>query len=154
MPNEPVTFRNPSDSALEAQIDLKASPERVYQAWTEPDAFRKWFGPRSGGSLEVARFDCTEGGGFDVTMVFSDGDRVQMTGQYRELDPPSKLVFTWQWTENASASEETLVTIDLVPSAAGTFLTLVHERFASTEARDQHQQGWGPLLAKLDAVLA
>lgn len=154
MTDERVTFEDLSDSALKAQIEIKAAPERVYAAWTEPDTFRKWFGPREGGSLEIARFECAVGGAYDVTMVFSDGDRVQMTGKYLELDPPQKIVFTWQWMEGSTNSNETLVTVALTPTSLGTHLTLVQERFLSTEARDQHQEGWTPLLVRLASILA
>ena len=153
MIEERVTFSNPSDTVLRAMIEIKTTPERVYEAWTRPDVLPKWFGPRSGGHLQVDRFEPTVGGGYDVTMVFADGDRAQMIGEYRELDPPKRIVMTWQWTEDAAPSAETLVTVDLAPSETGTHLTLTHERFPTTADRDQHQQGWGPLLDRLAVLL-
>ena len=81
MTEDRVTFQNPSDSTLRAQIDINAAPERVYAAWTQSADFPTWFGPRTGGHLQVDRFDCAIGGGFDVTMVFADGDRAQMVGE-------------------------------------------------------------------------
>lgn len=87
-------------------------------------------------------------------MVFADGDRVQLLGDFQELDPPKKLVFTWQWKEGpAAASGPTLVTVDIVPSTKGALLTLTHERFISVQSRNDHQSGWGPLLVKLANVL-
>jgi len=152
MNDDRVKFENLSDSALKAEIDIKATPEKVYAAWTQSDQFVKWFGPRADGRLEVDKFDCSVGGGYDVTMVFADGDRVQLTGSYQELDPPKKIVLTWQWAPTGAApSYETLVTVDLVPTDLGTHLTLTHERFATAETRDEHK-GWGPILTKL-AVL-
>jgi uncharacterized protein YndB with AHSA1/START domain len=149
-----VTFQNVSDSALEGSIEIKAAPEKVYAAWTEPEQLLKWFGPPKGnGRLEIDRFDCRVGGGYDVAMVFDDGDRVQLVGTYRELDPPKKLVFTWQWTQAPTLSDETLVTIDLVPTAVGTRLTLTHERFLTIESRNDHHGGWEPLFARLAALL-
>ena len=148
-----VTFQTLGDSALRAEIEIKASPDKVYAAWTRPERFVKWFGPRSGGSLQIDQFDCHVGGKFDVTMLFADGDRVQMIGMYQTLDAPVKIVLTWQWRESTTLSNETLVTVDLLPTATGTLLTLTHERFASAGARDDHQEGWGPLLAHLAAIL-
>lgn len=155
MNEELVKFSELGDSTLQAQIDIKTSPERVYAAWTKQDEFVKWFGPRVDGSLEVDTFDCSVGGKYDVTMVFADGDRVQLLGDFQELDPPKKLVFTWQWKEGpAAASGPTLVTVDIVPSTKGALLTLTHERFTSVQSRNDHQSGWGPLLVKLANVLS
>jgi uncharacterized protein YndB with AHSA1/START domain len=153
MTDELVRFEELSDSALRAQIELKAPPEKVYAMWTKPELLQKWFGPRSGGSLEVDLFDCSEGGGYDLTMVFDDGDRVQLLGRYLELDPPKKIVFTWQWSESQTSSNETLVTVHLLPSDVGTNLTLTHERFTTAEARSNHRQGWGPILVRLASVI-
>lgn len=149
-----VKFQNLSDSALEGRIEIKAPPEKVFAAWTEPALLSTWFGPPKGnGRLEIDHFDCRVGGSYDVTMVFDDGDRVQLTGKYQELVPSKKIVFTWQWTQSPILSEETLVTVDLVPTERGTQLTLTHERFASAGARDDHFGGWEPLLARLDSAL-
>lgn len=153
MTDESVTFRTLSDSALKAEIEIKTTPDKVYAAWTKPELLPKWFGPRVGGSLQIDLFDCFVGGRYDITMVFADGDRVQFVGKYQELVPPKRIVFTWQWTDGATLSNETLVTVDLAPSEVGTHLTLIHERFASAKARDDHHEGWEPLLSRLASIL-
>lgn len=151
MNDEQVKFENLSDSALRARIDIKAAPEKVYAAWTDQNQFIKWFGPRADGRLEVQKFDCSVGGHYDVTMVFADGDRVQIIGSFQELDPPKKVVLTWQWSGEAP-SEQTLVTVDLLPSDQGTLLVLTHERFSTAQIRDNHR-GWEPILVRLASVL-
>lgn len=152
MTNERVTFENPDDTAVIAHIDLKAPQERVYAAWTKPEQFRQWFGPRSG-TMEVEKFDCIVGGSFALSILFSDGDRVRMIGEYRELDPIDKLVFTWQWFEDGAPSNETLVTVNLSPNETGTHLKLTHERFIKVQDRDNHQSGWGSLLPQIDEIV-
>jgi uncharacterized protein YndB with AHSA1/START domain len=153
MPDELVTFQPLGESALQAQIELKAPPERVYAAWTRPELLQKWFGPRENGSLQVDHFDCSVGGSYDMLLTFADGDRIQLVGKYLELDPPRKIVFTWQWTDSATTSNETLVTVELIPSQSGTHLTLTHERFISAEVRDDHGPGWESLLSRLASIL-
>lgn len=153
MNEELVKCHTLSDSAVKLEIELKATPDRAYAAWTTPDQLVKWYGPRDSTRLEIDQFDCFVGGHYDVTMVFSDGDRAQMQGVYQELVPPNKIIFTWQWTENSVRSGETLVTVDLLPIETGTRLTLTHERFVTTTDRDNHQQGWSMLFIRLAALL-
>ncbi len=149
-----VMCESPSDSALKAQIEIKAAPEKVFAAWTAVAELDKWFAPRNGGFLQVDEFDCVLGGKFDYTMVFSDGDRYRHVGTFEEINPPHRLVFTWKWDDSKTVSNDTLVTIDLEPTEAGTLLTLTHERFLTTADRDQHQEGWGSLILRLDVLLA
>lgn len=150
-----VRFQALGDAALQGRIEIKAAPDRVYAAWTDPKQLAKWFGPASGkGDLRIDHFDCRVGGRYDMTMCFDHGDRVRLVGTYQELDPPKKIVFTWQWMDSPTLSEETRVTIDLARSEVGTHLTLTHERFASPAGRNQHHAGWEPLLVRLASLLA
>jgi uncharacterized protein YndB with AHSA1/START domain len=154
MSDSRVKMESLGDSALKAEIEIKAAPEKVYAAWTEVEQFPKWFGPRANGHLQIDQFDCSVGGRYDVTMVFDDGDRFQMVGHFHELDPPKKVVLTWQGMASSMGPDETLITVDLTPTGAGTLLTLTHERFATVAVRDEHQQGWAPLLDRLANILA
>lgn len=154
MTDELVSFEALSDSAIRAEIDIKAAPDKVYAAWTDPVQFAKWFGPRTNGKLQIDQFDCVVGGRYDVTMLFEDGDTAQMVGNYKHLAPHEKIVFTWHWVDDGTPSYETLVTVEIAPTDSGSHLTLTHERFADSKIRDQHQHGWGPLLARLASVLA
>ena len=84
-------------------------------------------------------------------MRMPDGLHVT-SGIYREIDPPRKLVFTWQWEGGEGPKEgETLVTIELEERGDSTELVLIHERFATAESRDGHEQGWASALNRLEA---
>jgi uncharacterized protein YndB with AHSA1/START domain len=74
-----------------------------------------------------------------------------VSGEYVEVEPPGRLVFTWQWD---GEDERTLVTVDLTATAGGTDLRLVHESFVDDAARDSHAQGWSDCLDRLPAWLA
>jgi uncharacterized protein YndB with AHSA1/START domain len=76
------------------------------------------------------------------------------TGVYREIVPPSRLVFTWRWEEGEGPKEgETVVTVELAERGEATFLELTHEGFGAADAREGHEQGWSSALRRLEASL-
>jgi uncharacterized protein YndB with AHSA1/START domain len=132
---------------------IRADREAVFRAWTEPEAMREWFCPE-GGTVESAESDLRLGGRYRITMRMPDRVSVA-TGVYREIEPPSRLVFTWSWEEGEGPKGgETVVTVELAERGKATELQLIHEGFATADARDGHEQGWSSALSRLEASLA
>jgi len=129
---------------------LNAPPAKVYAAWTDPQMIARWFGPAGVESVE-AKTDLRVGGRYHITMHVP-GDRHDVMGVYREMVPNEKLVFTWAW--KSTPERESLVTVTFKPDGDGTLMTLLHEQFFDTDARDRHNQGWEAALNKLEAILA
>lgn len=126
---------------------IPAEPEAVFRAWTDPDEMKEWYCPE-GGSVDAVAVDLTVGGRFKVAMRMPDAVHV-VHGVYREIEPPRRLAFTWQWEE--MEDEETLVTIELRGQGDATEVVLTHERFATEESRDKHEHGWSSILSRLEA---
>jgi len=144
-----ILFEPVGDSALKAQVRVSASPERIYRAWTDPAEFVLWFRGSSDGRLEIHNFDCREGGSYDVTIVNGKGDRFNLVGTYLTLSPGKRIVMTWAWVTGEPIENPMRVTVDLEPHPTGCMLTLVHERFGSSEERNMHHEGWAPCLQNL-----
>ena len=141
----------PVEPSLTLVRRIKALPAKVYAAWTDPGTMARWWGPDSGPVL-TAEADARLGGRFRVVFRTEDGEQHDCRGEYREVVPDKKLVFTWHWV--STPERESLVTVLLRPVVEGTELTLVHERFADEAARDGHREGWGGMLDKLEALFA
>lgn len=141
-------------TSLRLSRTIAASPEEVFRAWTDPAEMKEWYCPE-GGTVDAAEVDLAVGGRFKVAMRMPDGIHVAY-GVYREIEPPRKLVFTWQWEGGGDELREgeTLVTIELEERGDSTELVLTHERFATAESRDGHEQGWASALNKLEARFA
>ena len=71
--------------------------ERVYRAWTDPEALKRWFGPSDEGHILVSETNPTVGGRYRIVMEMPSGEQHRVGGIYRELVPNEKLVFTWAW---------------------------------------------------------
>lgn len=129
-----------------------ASCEKVWRAWTEPQALSRWFGPGEAGSVTRAEMDVQAGGRYHIAFKTPDGQEHDVSGVYQEVVENRKLVFSWAW--KSTPERVSRVTIELRPEGGGCELSFLHERFFNQEARDNHLRGWTATFAKLDAALA
>ena len=129
---------------------LKASPAKVFAAWTDPEKIKHWMGP---GEVKCvsAESDARAGGRYAVAMRTPEGEEHNVGGVYREVIANEKLVFTWAWKD--APEVELLVTVLFKPDGDGTLLTLTHEHFADEGSRDRHQHGWHGSLDKLEQLV-
>lgn len=130
---------------------IKASPAKIYAAWTQPELMARWWGP-DGGPVLSAEADPRVGGRFRVVFQTLDGETHDCRGEYKEVEADRKLVFTWEWV--TMPERRSLVTIRLRPVAEGTELNFTHAQFFDEVARDNHYVGWNGAFDKLEAFLA
>ena len=140
----PVTVR--------LQRTFQAPREKVFQAWTRPEDLKRWSAP---GDLTtpIAEVDLRVGGRYRIDMRAPDGTLHRVTGTYREVDPPNRLVYTWLW-ETTPGATETLVTVEFHDRAGRTEVVLTHERLPDAEARARHEHGWNGCFEKLATLFA
>lgn len=124
---------------------LSASPQEVFDAWLDPESLREWMCPGAQTVADV-QVDARVGGAFRLVMRGQSGERLH-TGEYREIRPPERLVFTWR--SQATHWQDSLVTVEFAAQGENTELTLTHELLPDEEARRQHTQGWQGIGDKL-----
>jgi uncharacterized protein YndB with AHSA1/START domain len=129
---------------------LNASPAKVFAAWTKPEELMKWMGPAQIDSVK-AETDLRIGGSYHIQMRTAGGDEHNVSGDYREIVPNERLVFTWAW--RSTPERVSLVTVQLKPDGDGTLMTFLHEQFFDEDARDRHNQGWTGAFDKLEKYL-
>jgi uncharacterized protein YndB with AHSA1/START domain len=139
---------------IELQRRFRASPERVFRAWTEPVALSQWWCPAGWAAGEI-KIDLRVGGLYRIAMVRAGnaGPGVSVSGQFLEVRPPERLVYTWRWEGAFAGMPETLVTLELRGSENETLLTLSHENFTDLGIRHQHRSGWITACDRLDRAL-
>jgi uncharacterized protein YndB with AHSA1/START domain len=144
---------NPAQE-LELVRELAAPRERVFAAWTDPDKAARWWVPQ-GCTLVSCKMDVREGGAWHRRLRLPDGGVIAKWGQYREVRPPERLVFTYN-TQYADGTldPETLVTVTFEELGGRTRLTLRHERFWSEPATLSHAGGWSGSLERLLRFIA
>jgi uncharacterized protein YndB with AHSA1/START domain len=129
----------PPSITLIVRKTIRATPERLFDAWTRPEELKKWWGPQSVTCIDAA-VDLTVGGGYRIANQFPNGDVVWITGEFEVIEPPKRLVYSWRLGTGTGPSERVSVTFE--PRGANTEVTVTHERIPSIPVRDVHEQGW------------
>lgn len=144
---------SPSPHHLTVRKTFAVEPERVFRAWSDPREIGRWFSP-VGFTTPHVDADVRPGGRYRIGMQPPEGKVVYVYGEYREVRPPERIVFTWSWEEGDSAHRgETLVTVEFRRVPSGTEVVLTHELLPGDEAVGMHTQGWNGCLASLEEHL-
>jgi uncharacterized protein YndB with AHSA1/START domain len=148
-----ATTQPQQETSLQVKRTFAAPRERVFRAWTDRKEFARWFAPSADYTTVVTELDPRPGGKYNVEMTHKGGNVHKHGGVYREVKPPEKLVFTWNW-QQAPDGSDTLVTVEFHDLGNSTEIVLTHERFPNAEAREKHNQGWTGCLDQLTKYLS
>ncbi len=141
-----------NDRTLIIQRVIRASPERVFQAWTDPATLMKWWGPE-GMQARDCQLDVRPGGSWRTDVINREGNLIIVSGVYLEVNRWERLVMTWAWRqEDGSRGHETKVIVSFEEVLEGTKIRLVQSTFESVEQRDFHDSGWDSTLNELDRL--
>ena len=139
-------------SKLEITRIIRAPQERVFRAWTTAEDMVNWACPEGATVVDVAS-DPRPGGAYHITMKIDEETTLTARGIYREVSPPERVVYTWDWDAEEQALGETVVTVEFRDVGDATEVRLVHALFPSAEAREGHAEGWNSCLNRLEALV-
>ena len=140
MPERPSNAGLPSPTVtLVVRRTILATPERLFDAWTQPEQLKKWWGPKSVTCVD-AEVDLQVGGHYRIANQFPDGKVLWISGEFETIERPRKLVYTWRLASEAGPSER--VTVTFTARDQDTEVIVTHERIPSVAMRDMHEQGW------------
>lgn len=138
-----------ADDELLITREFDAPASLLFMLWSDPVHFKNWMGPE-GFDCPDAEIDFRVGGRFRGVIRHKDHGLSGFGGEYREIEPPTRLVFTWLWDDGPSKDVESLITITFRENANGkTTMTFHQMRFVNAERRDSHIGGWNSLFNKL-----
>lgn len=125
--------------AVVCEVRIAADAATVFPFFTDPELIARWKG-------DEALVDPEPGGIYRVRMAGSHVAR----GEYVELEPPNRVVFTWGWEggESPVPPGSSTVEVELIPEGDGTLVRLTH-RDLPVASRDPHRMGWEHYLSRL-----
>ena len=139
--------------ALRLTRQFSAPRERIFHAWTTPEALKRWWCP-PGWVPERIEVDLRTGGTYSLGMRESHGASVvSIQGQFLEVRPPERLVYTWCWHGAFEGMPETQVTVEFLSIETGTEVVVLHENFPDARLWNRHRSGWIAACDRMERIL-
>ena len=128
-----------SIAALVVRRTIRATPDRLFDAWTDPKQLAQWWGPEDVVCTQ-AEVDARPGGAYRIANRLPDGSILWISGLFEVVERPKGLVFSWQVEGTNSRVEQ--VTVEFTAIDRGTEVVVTHERIGDEKTRERHAYGW------------
>ncbi|MGH3111876.1 MAG: SRPBCC family protein [Gaiellaceae bacterium] len=137
---------------LRIERTFDAPVERVFEAWTSEEVLRRWLHGMPGWETPTAEVDLRVGGRIRVVMRDpADGAESGASGEYRVVDPPHRLVFTWVWDDQPDQPQ--LIELEFSERDGRTVVLMTNSSIPTAERWESQQRGWNVCYDNLDRVL-
>jgi uncharacterized protein YndB with AHSA1/START domain len=138
---------------LEIKRLLSAAPSVAFAAFSEPNELAKWWGPQ-GFTIPSMEFDPRVGTTYRIEMQPPEGDSFNLIGEFRDVDPPARLAFTFVWEDPDPEDVETLVGLSFRDLGGSTEVALTQGPFKTDARRSLHRDGWTDSFDKLEHLMS
>ncbi len=141
-----------NELVLQMERVLPAPREVVFRALSDPSELATWWGP-AGFTIPSLEFQPRVGESYRIEMQPPEGDAFFLIGEFREVDPPSRLAFTFVWEDPDPDDVETAVDLTFRDLGAATEVALTQSPFKTEARRALHRDGWTESFDKLERLL-
>jgi uncharacterized protein YndB with AHSA1/START domain len=138
---------------LELTRILPGRASHVFEAFTVPDRVARWWGP-TGFTIPSLDFDPRVGEGYRIEMQPPEGAAFHLVGEFREVDAPTRLAFTFRWEDPDPDDVETVADLRFRDLGSSTEVALNQGSFKTEARRELHRGGWTDSFDKLDELLS
>jgi len=138
---------------LELNRVLPADTEIVFRAFSSEDELMKWWGPE-GFTITSLEFDPRVGDNYRIEMQPPEGDAFFLIGEFREVDRPARLSFTFVWEDPDPDDVENLVELSFRDLGKSTEIVLTQGPFKTEARRELHRNGWTDSFDKLERLIS
>lgn len=143
----------PGELTLHVERVLPASRHLVFGMFTEPERLARFWGPKGFTAASVA-LDARVGGEYRIEMQPPEGERFFLGGEFRRVERPSHLTYTFRYEDPDPDDRETVVALSLDEQRDATLLTLDQAPFLTDARLALHAQGWAETLDRLEALVS
>jgi uncharacterized protein YndB with AHSA1/START domain len=145
----------PDPFLLRMERTFDAPIHAVFEAWTSAEVLQQWWSPGPDWETPIAEADVRVGGSLRIVMRSPDGEEFGGGGEYIEVTPTERLVFTWAWDEIEGHEGSQVIEVEFNDQGDGTTTVVVTNRgLRDEESKEAHRDGWEGSLSNLDRLLA
>jgi uncharacterized protein YndB with AHSA1/START domain len=138
---------------LEMTRVLPAGRSIVFGAFSQPNELAKWWGPE-GFSTPRPELQARVGESYRIEMHPPEGDRFYLTGEFREVDPPARLAYTFVWEDPDPDDVDMVVDLSFRDRGESTEVALTQGPFKTEARRRLHRDGWTDSFDKLEHLMS
>ena len=138
---------------LEMDRVLPAAPSVVFEFFTDRRELARWWGPE-GFSTPSLDFDPRVGESYRIEMQPPEGNAFYLTGEFRAVDPPTRLAYTFTWEDPDPDDVDTIVELFFRDAGESTEVAFTQGPFKTEARRALHRDGWTDGFNKLEALLS
>jgi uncharacterized protein YndB with AHSA1/START domain len=136
---------------LRLERTYDASPEEVFDAWTNPTVLKRWWAPGPEWESPNLEVDLRVGGQYRLaTRHPHSGEVFTVGGEYTEVERPSRLSYSWAWENGPHADHVSTVTVEFRGGNGRTTVVLTHTRLESDRSYGFHAYGWTEVMESLE----
>jgi len=148
-----MVVQSSSENSLRLCRTINAPREKVFAAWTQEQHLMNWWRVDDSMQTVSAEIDLRVGGKYRLGMHSTEHDKTHFcSGEFLVVEPPEKLVYTWNWEPPGMDVAGSQVTVEFKQQGDQTELVLTHENFPNAEATSEHSHGWTGCLEQLAAL--
>jgi uncharacterized protein YndB with AHSA1/START domain len=125
----------------------------LFEAFNAPDQLARWWGPE-GFTVPSLEFNPVAGERYRIEMQPPEGDSFHLTGEFREVDPPARLAYTFVWEPPDPDDVETLVELSFRDLGEATEVALAQGPFKTEARRELHRDGWTDTFDRLERFIS
>jgi uncharacterized protein YndB with AHSA1/START domain len=144
---------DPDALILQLKRVLPAPSSVVFDAFSAADQLATWWGP-AGFKIPSLEFDPRVGAGYRIEMQPPEGDAFYLSGEFREVDPPNRLAFTFVWENPDPDDVENLVELSFRDLGESMEVSLTQGPFKTEPRWELHRDGWTDSFDKLERVVS
>lgn len=132
---------------------VHAPPSAVFAAFSKPGQLVKWWGPE-GFTTPSLEYVPGVGVGYRIEMQPPEGESFYLSGEFRQVDPPMRLAYTFAWEDPDPDDVETLVELSFRGAGQSTEVGLTHGLFRTGARLELHRAGWTDSFDKLERLIS